>query len=1644
MWYKRKHKQNHFLIILFALILELCFVTGMSLHVANAEEATDANNKMLLNGSFENIADGVTFKGCYASPTQEKVTAWNTTATDEKIELFKENKGTYINGVKLIPSAGTIAAELNAEEESTLYQNVATTPASIYEWGLDHGARNYADTMALVIGPKQTVDPSKQDTNNDGKPDKGGRDQLMQMVDWLIAEGKTSVKASAGIEKHLTVYSKKFAANGTFANNSGNNAFSLKPSAIYTEEWQIWIIADKNTSSGTNPWGKYGANDPHNSSTGGNLSGDYFYTVPVDQTETIFGFVSVGGVKDASGTHSTQKTFGNFLDNINFKIFHPLSGSSTLHGSGVVSDSTGATSGESAISSGHQITVDNHLITYAVDGEPLKVQAVIKKKDADEGCEFVGLHYTVQDTSGKLVTTYLKKDGNEIDYKDNLTNEEKKNKWIKYTNDGGDIIYTYYLDNITTATDLHFVFIKSPTVTYDPNGGSVYKVESKYNTDEACNVYSFKPVPQTGEGKNTFTYIPPYVSHAAKGKNDGWKFMGWLLTGDTVSDIPQGTVKVNADKLGSLLLPAEHTIACDFSGESTKKEQYFQIWDKKIDESYLKKETNYSTYIKWTTNDSSAKLSYANIHKGLTMVAQWRWRQAFLPQTNSGEEYKNSDKGGTVEITSVPNTNANYVDAYNENGGKGGKAYFAETDEIVTAKATAKEGYVFEGWYNGTGSDANLITTNATYSFTEMKEKVGTYYARFSGTVTQTYKRQVKDGDNWKEINNDDAGNLDRYSYVDVAGKDISVTATAGEGYKFVGWYDSTGNKVTTGLSSDEKTISYTTTRNATYIARFEKTVTQTFDRQILEGSTWKKTTDNKVGTLTNYTHTDVVGATASSTATAKEGYEFVGWYDSIGNKVTDGLSSDGRTISYTTTGDAAYIARFQKVKVTQTYKRQVKNGETWNDTDDDTVRTLSRYTHTTEYGSETGATATAGTGYEFVGWYKVETTGVAETATTGTSLSYTATGDATYIARFQKVKVTQTYKRQVKNGETWEATSDTNVGTVAPESLIVEYGSTAGSTATAGTGYEFVGWYDESGNAVAESMLGATSNILSYTATVSATYYARFKKVVSAETVTQTYIRQVKDGDNWGNTMDDTIATLDYYTHTDVVGATASSTATAKEGYEFVGWYDVSGNPVAGDMISNNGTTLSYTTTGNATYYARFKKVVSAETVTQTYIRQVKDGDNWKVTTDDSIATLDCYTHTDVVGATASSTATAKEGYEFVGWYDAEGNLVASDKLSNNGKTLSYITTENAIYYALFQRIEAAETVTQTYIRQIKDGNIWGNTMDDTIATLDYYTHTDVVGATASSTATAKEGYEFVGWYDVSGNPVAGDMISNNGTTLSYTTTGNATYYARFQKIKAAETVTQTYIRQVKDGDNWKVTTDDSIATLDCYTHTDVVGATASSTATAKECYEFVGWYDVSGNPVAGDMISNNGTTLSYTTTGNATYYARFQKIKAAETVTQTYIRQVKDGDNWKVTTDDSIATLDCYTHTDVVGATASSTATAKEGYEFVGWYDAEGKKVDEDILINNGNTISYTTTGEATYYARFQKSASAENEPQTDNDQGAEAEARKPKSETETETKKNKPETGDECNPTLWTALLLLSIVALAELNDKRKKLK
>lgn len=881
----------------YAVLLSLCLVVGMG---AGLTYASADGDRKLQNGSFE---EKQTFTKDYIQTSQNDVPSWNTTATDGRIELFRENKNTYFsNGVTLKPSAGTYAAELNADEESTLYQVVKTTPSSVYEWGLDHGARNGADTMALIIGPNQSVKPSKTG--------KSGRDQFMQMVDWLIKQGKTSVKTSAGLGEQLTVYSKKFAASGTFADNAGNNAFSLTPSTIYTEEWHIWIMASVSATSGTNPWNSYGSNagGSAGSSTGSggtdlDLNKYYLYTVPAGQTETLFGFVSVGYVKSPT-TPEKAKTYGNFLDGINFQLYHPLSGSSTAHGSAVIGGSDGTTGGEGGSGSGHKVTVNDKLATYVTDGEALKIQAIVKKADAENGCEFVGLYYTTQDTNGNPVTKLLQKAGNEIEETGSLTDEQKKGKWVKSTNADGDFIYTYYLEGLTSPTDLHFVFIKNPTVTYDPNGGKEYVVERRHNTEEAANVYSFKPV----AGKD-YTFIPPYVSHAAEGQNDGWKFMGWLLTGDKLEKIGETETHVNADQLGKLILPAVHTVACNYSVAGATKEtaaQHFNIYNGNVSlTKTINKTGNEVDGVTW--KDNGEERAYANDHKGLTMIAQWRWRQAFIPQVGSGTNYTDSANGGTVEITSVTDkSDTNYNAAYNANGGK---SYHAATDETITAKATAKDGFTFEGWYDASG---NLITTNATYTYTETKESVNTYYARFSGSVTQTYIRQVKNGDTWVDTTDDKIGTLGRYTYTDAPGMSISSTAAAGTGYKFVGWYDSAGNKVAdTMLTNNGATISYTTTGNATYYARFETAYTVKFAAQTKQpGGTFK--TDTVGGKVSVASVTDVANAAASSKATANSGYKFLGWYDKDGNQLSTNATYSTTTTS--ATNGVTYYARFEIV----------------------------------------------------------------------------------------------------------------------------------------------------------------------------------------------------------------------------------------------------------------------------------------------------------------------------------------------------------------------------------------------------------------------------------------------------------------------------------------------------------------------------------------------------------------------------------------------------------------------------------------------------------------------------------------------------------------------------------------------------------
>lgn len=230
---------------------------------------------------------------------------WCSTASDYVVEIgtLKGGKDAYGLGVQFntitynAPSVrhGKQFAELNADQESSLYQIVTTDPGKMYKWSLSHRGRSGLDTMALIIGPNQTNPPKKTSET--------ARDQLMQIVDWLYSQNDVVLDIpDKGCSNEIKLYTPKFNGNGGFV--GGVSTFSWHADATYTEEWSVWIISSDNSD-----WHDYGEIE-----TGATYN--YDYIVPTGQENSIFGFVSV----KAAGT--ANKSYGNFLDNIAFKEYY--------------------------------------------------------------------------------------------------------------------------------------------------------------------------------------------------------------------------------------------------------------------------------------------------------------------------------------------------------------------------------------------------------------------------------------------------------------------------------------------------------------------------------------------------------------------------------------------------------------------------------------------------------------------------------------------------------------------------------------------------------------------------------------------------------------------------------------------------------------------------------------------------------------------------------------------------------------------------------------------------------------------------------------------------------------------------------------------------------------------------------------------------------------------------------------------------------------------------------------------------------------------------------------------------------------------------------------------------------------------------
>ena len=451
----------------------------------------------------------------------------------------------------------------------------------------------------------------------------------------------------------------------------------------------------------------------------------------------------------------------------------------------------------------------------------------------------------------------------------------------------------------------------------------------------------------------------------------------------------------------------------------------------------------------------------------------------------------------------------------------------------------------------------------------------------------------------------------------------------------------------------------------------------------------------------------------------------------------------------------------------------------------------------------------------------------------TDNPITVTVNSDVTAVANFAVIQHTVT-----------ATVNDPAMGSVEGAG-VYNYGTTATLTATANEGYEFVGW------TIGEETM--TENPLTLTVMSDVNVVANFKAIEYTVTAS---VNDAAMGSVEG------AGTYNY-------GSTAILTATANVGYEFVGW------TVNGETLTENPLTL--TVTSDVNVVANFKAIeyTVTATVNDPAMGNVEGAGTYKQ------------------GSAATLTATANEGYEFVGW------TVGEETMTDNPLTLT--VTSDVTVVANFKAIEHTVTVTV-------NGPAMG-----TVEGAGVYNH----GATATLTATANEGYEFVGW------TVNGETLTENPLTL--TVTSDVNVVANFKAIEYTITATAN---------------DPAMGIVEG-AGTYNYGSTAILTATVSVGYEFVGW------TVNGETLTENPLTL--TVTSDVEVVANFKAIEYIVTATAN---------------DPAMGTVEgagVYNH----GATATLTATANEGYEFVGW------TVGEETMTENPLTL--TVTSDVTVVANF-----------------------------------------------------------------------
>lgn len=360
---------------------------------------------------------------------------------------------------------------------------------------------------------------------------------------------------------------------------------------------------------------------------------------------------------------------------------------------------------------------------------------------------------------------------------------------------------------------------------------------------------------------------------------------------------------------------------------------------------------------------------------------------------------------------------------------------------------------------------------------------------------------------------------------------------------------------------------------------------------------------------------------------------------------------------------------------------------------------------------------------------------------------------------------------------------------------------------------------------------------------------------------------------------------------------------AATREGYDFVGWFDLDGNEYTADTV--------YTTDDNITLSAKWT---------------AKD---YTVTLDPNGGTVDISSRTITItyGTEVGPLPTPeREGYGFIGWFDENGDKVLP--------FTEYRIPHDSTFTAHWA--EKAFTITL-------DAN--GGTVDpDTVAVAQ--------GAAVSTLPVpVREGYTFAGWFDAEGNEYTAETIFEAAADIILTAKWTANTY----------TLTLDADGGIVEPDTLNVTFGTAIGKLP---------------VAIKDGYTFAGWYTADGKQVTAETV--------YETAADSTVTAKWVPLA------------------YTVTLDDGCGNTTTITVN--YGEKIGTLPTPKrDGYTFGGWFDAKGNAVTADTVVTGSLALSAKWTAVTVT-----------------------------------------PATGDSFDPMFWTGMMLLALGAAAYVALASKKSK